>query len=137
MAAQQTAAEAGPRAAFHIKQEKLITMQSGSGSDEKKYEWSSKDRKIQCCASKTSTCTVSKLWEVTELAAFHDAQLQQATSEINAILEEIKSRNKDPERELSFIKIQGRHMLAWTHSDVLGPNDNPETIRKMLRLKKD
>jgi hypothetical protein len=103
--------------------------------DKKTYSWSVSGAKINCCESKASTCTVSKFWEVAELTAFHDAELQQATNEVNQILADIESRNKDQTRELSFIQIKDRHFLVWTTSDVVGPDNDDSTIRKMLRLK--
>ena len=104
-------------------------------TDTKKRKWTYKDRKMKCCASEESSCKVSKLWEVAQLTSFHDAELKQATSEINAILDELREGNKDPDRHLSFIAIKGRHFLVWTDGGVVGPDDDDKTIRKMLRLK--
>lgn len=101
----------------------------------KKYSWSSKDGRVICCASDKSTCTVSKLWEVAQLTSFHDAELQKATTEVNAILDELRKSNKDPERHLSFIQIKDRHFLVWADVGIVGPHDEDKTIRKMLRLK--
>ncbi len=101
----------------------------------KTYTWTYKDGKMNCCESATSTCTVTKLWEAAELTAFHDAELQQATKEINVILEEMRKGNKDPKRELSFIQVRDRHFLAWTTPGIVGPDSDDQTIRKMLRLK--
>ena len=103
--------------------------------DKKTYTWSFKDGKINCCESPTSNCTVTKLWEAAELTAFHDAELRQATNQINAILGEITKSNKDPKRELSFIQIKDRHFLVWTRPNIVGPHDDDRTIHKMLRLK--
>ena len=69
------------------------------------------------------------------MTAFHDAELQQATSEINAILGEITNANKDPKRELSFILVKDRHFLVWTRPGIVGPDSDDQTIRRMLRLK--
>jgi hypothetical protein len=103
--------------------------------DQNTYSWSVSGGKINCCTSKDSTCTVSNLWEVTELTAFHDAELQQATKETNGILEDLKKTNKDPKRDLSFIQIKDRHFLVWTYPGLVGPDDDETTTRKMLRLK--
>jgi|SRR5579862_2357134 len=102
----------------------------------KTYSWSEKDGKVHCCTSKESTCTVAGFWEVEELTAFHDVQLQEATREINAILEDLKKRNRDSGRDLSLIQIQDRHFLVWTHPGPVGPDDGDRAIRRMLRLKK-
>ncbi len=102
----------------------------------KTYTWTYKDGKINCCTSKESSCTVSKFWEVGELTSFHDAQLQEATREINAILQDVRKRNADSKRELSLIQINDRHLLVWTHPGPVGPSDESAKIRRMLRLKK-
>jgi len=101
---------------------------------EKTYAWTFKNKKVNCYASETSSCKVSKLWEVTTLSAFHDADLARATKQINGILSEVQRGNKDRERELSFIQVQNRHFLAWT-SGVVGPGDDDTTIQKTLKLK--
>jgi hypothetical protein len=108
-------------------------MEKGNG--QKTYSWSYSGGKVNCCTSQDSTCTVSNLWEVAELTAFHDAELKQATKEINGILEDINKNNKDPKRDLSFIQIKDRHFLVWTYPGLVGPDDGDPTIRKMLRLK--
>ena len=104
-------------------------------NDKKKYSWSSKDGRITCCTSETSTCNVSKLWEVGELTTFHDSALQEATKEINGILDEARRSNREKDRELNLIQIKDRHFLVWTHGGIVGPHDEDETVRKMLRLK--
>jgi len=101
----------------------------------KSYSWSWKDGKVHCCADKVSTCTVTKFWEVTELTTFHDAELQQATKEINAILDGVEKGNNDRTRHPSLIQVQDRHFLVWANHDIVGPSDDDKTIRKMLRLK--
>ena len=101
----------------------------------KTYSWTWKDGKINCFVSKEQKCTIIRLWEAAELTSFHDAELAQATKEINAILSKIGKGNKDPERELSFIQFQNRHFLVWTRSGLIGPEDDDKTIRKMLRIK--
>jgi len=101
----------------------------------KSYSWSVKGGKVHCCTSETSDCTVTEFWEVGELTAFHDAELQQVTKEINAILDGVKKGNKEPKRHASFIQVQDRHFLVWASHDIVGPSDDDKTIRKMLRLK--
>lgn len=103
---------------------------------EKKYSWSFKDGKMNCCESTTSTCNVAKLWAVTGLSALHDSELQQATKEINAILERAGKTNRDKKRELHFVQVEDRHLLAWVHSDLTGALARPQTIDKILKLKK-
>jgi len=101
----------------------------------KSYDWTVKDGKVNCFASQVSKCNVSGLWEVEELTSFHDAQLAQATKQINVILSRIEKGNKDPERNLSFIQFKNRHFLVWTNSMAIGLDDDDETIIKAFRLK--
>jgi len=101
----------------------------------KTYAWTVKDKKINCYRSEANTCNVSALWETDALTSFHDAELAQATTEINAILDEIAEGNRDPERELAFIQFKDRHFLVWTHHGAVGPHDDDGTIRRTLRLK--
>jgi hypothetical protein len=34
----------------------------------------------------------------------------------------------------ALIQVVDRHLLAWAHSDLVGSNNDDQTIRKMLRL---
>lgn len=104
-------------------------------SGTKKYSWSVKDGRVYCCASDTDTCTVSKLWEVARLTPIHDAKLQEATQEINAILDGVRQRRRDERRELCLIQVQDRHFLVWSEAGLVGPHDQDKNVRKMLRLK--
>jgi hypothetical protein len=118
----------------HGPQEEPV-MDDTNGTKEKKYSWSYKDGKMNCCESETSTCNVSKLWEVAALSTMHDAALQKATKEINALLDGVRRTNRDSSRELHFVQIEDRHLLAWVHSDLVGPLNDDRVITKMLRLK--
>ncbi len=108
-------------------------MQQG-GAATYAWTWNDKLKKLCCQKSPAGTCRVRKFWEVEELTAFHDAQLAQATAEINGILGAIEARNNDPKRHLSLILFQNRHFLVWAE-DRVGAYDDDETIRKTLRLK--
>jgi hypothetical protein len=71
------------------------------------------DKKGHCkCAKGTGRQTVLPLCEASELTEFHDAQLAQATREINGIVDDIQRNNRDPEHTLSFIQFQNRHLLV-------------------------
>jgi hypothetical protein len=100
------------------------------------YAWVAGGPKLCCRKSKDATQTLTKFWEVEELTAFHDAELAQATKEINAILNEIEKGNKDSRRKLSFIQFRNQHFLVWAEYRV-GSQDDEETIRKTLRLKSE
>lgn len=104
-------------------------------TETKKYSWSSKDGRIYCCTSETSSCTVSKLWEVAQITPFHDAKLQKATKEINAILDGVRKGRRDEKHELCLIQIKDRHFLVWSEEGLVGPHDDDKTVRNMLRLK--
>jgi hypothetical protein len=89
---------------------------------------------VNCFRSRVGGQTIMKLWEA-ELSAFHDGDLAQATQQINAILKGIEKNNKDPERKLSFIEFQNRHMLVWASYGAVGPDDDEATVAKALKLK--
>ena len=69
-------------------------------------------------------------------SAFHDAEIQQATKEINAIIEEVERGNRDKARELRLVQIHDRHLLAWVYSDLVSSGTDQATVAKMLRLPK-
>lgn len=48
-----------------------------------------------------------------EASEFHPAELVSATNQINAVLRRVSAANNDKARELSFIRIGGRHFLVW------------------------
>ena len=106
------------------------------GPDKQTYAWVFEGSKMCCRKSPDDTQTLTKFWEVEELSAFHDAELAQATRQINAILSKIEKSNKDPRRKLSFIQFRNQHFLVWAEYRV-GSQDDEETIRKMLRLKSE
>lgn len=100
------------------------------------YKWSFDKGTMNCCASEESSCKVAKLWDAAT-SQFHDADLQQATWEINDILKSVRKMNPDPEQELHFVQIEDRHLLAWVRSDLVGSSNDDQTISKMLRLKSE
>ncbi|HEX2450741.1 MAG TPA: hypothetical protein VHJ69_06360 [Gemmatimonadales bacterium] len=79
--------------------------------------------------------TLTNLWETTDLTAFHDAELAQATKDINAILRRLEESNKDSNRKLSFIRFRNRHFLVWARYGAVGQFDDDETIVQELKLK--
>jgi hypothetical protein len=98
------------------------------------YNWIKKGNRVTC-AKGAGGQTVVGLWEATELTEFHDAELAQATRKINAIVEKIEAANKDPERKLSLIEFQGRHLMVWANYGAVTPYDDDETIIRALKLK--
>jgi hypothetical protein len=90
---------------------------------------------IECYRSPLATQTVTRLWESTELTDFHDAELANATREINAIFGGLEKKNKDPKRKLSLIEFENRLLLVWAGYDAVGPDDDEKTVVKALKLK--
>ena len=105
-------------------------------TDNETYSWAVEGHKVCCRKSPADTQTLTKFWEVEQLTGFHDAELAQATKEINTILSTVEQGNKDPGRKLSFIQFRNQHFLVWAEYRV-GSQDDEETIRKTLRLKPD
>ena len=105
--------------------------QIGAGAT---YNWVKKGNRVTC-AKGAGGQTVGNLWEAAELTEFHDAGLARATREINAIVEKIEAGNQDPNRKLSLIEYQGRHLMVWATYGAVTPYDDDETIIKALKLK--
>jgi hypothetical protein len=87
------------------------------------------------CAKGTGGQTVLNLWETEELTEFHDAELAQATKEINAIFERVQKNNRDPNRTASLIEFKNRHLMVWASYGHVTPFDDDETIIKAFKLK--
>jgi hypothetical protein len=97
--------------------------------------WIMIDNQVRCYISPDSLQTLTNLWEATELTPFHDAELAQATKDINSILTKVQKKNKDRNRTLSFLEFNNRHFLVWAQYDAVGPHDDHKKIEKRLRLK--
>jgi hypothetical protein len=88
-----------------------------------------------CYKDPAKDCIIHNLWVTDKLTTFHDAYLSRATREINEILGNINKKNMDRKRELSFIIVENRPFLVWTHHGSIGPNDDPAEVRRALGLK--
>src|SRR5262245_43968908 len=102
------------------------------------YQWLCADQqcdKMDCFKSLEDSQTVCKLWTVTALSDFHDAELAEATDKINAILNRLEKGNNDKERKLSFIKHRNRLLLVWAEYGRVGPDDDFKVIKKALKLR--
>jgi hypothetical protein len=108
-----------------------MEVQGGLGA---KYSYVIKGKKC-VCAKGAGGQTVLNLWETEELTDFHDAELAQATKEINAIVEKIQKNNRDPNRTVSLIEFKNRHLLVWASYGHVTPFDDDEIIIKALKLK--
>ena len=67
---------------------------------------------VWCFRSTSGGQVIASLW-LSEDSAFHPAELTSATSQVNAVLRRVSAANRDKTRELSFIRIGGRHFLVW------------------------
>jgi hypothetical protein len=99
------------------------------------YSWMKIGSDVYCFTSPQGWQTVTNRWEATELTPFHDAELAQATKDINSILMKVQKNNKDRSRTLSFVQYNSRHFLVWAKYDAVGPYDDHKKIEKELRLK--
>jgi hypothetical protein len=101
----------------------------------KKYSWALGPHGMLCFVDVESFQTVTKFWEVTEVSAFHDAELREATKQINGIFKKLEKGNKDPSRVLSFVRFQNRHFLVWARYGVVSQFDQEKAIINALKLK--
>ena len=91
--------------------------------------------RIKCLKSTINDCYVVRLWEAAR-SNIHDAELQDATDQINRILETVERQNRDRSRHASLIKFEGRLMLVWTHHDrSVGSGDPVKAVGRALKIK--
>ena len=89
-----------------------------------------------CYKHANDDCHVSELW-LGGRSDFHDAELQNATEEINKILDRVERDNEDSLRHLCFINVHGRLMLVWSHDgEDVSSDDTDGEIAKALNIKK-
>ena len=85
---------------------------------------------IFCFPSDNFKCLeANKLISVPQPQPFHDADLIQATREINTILKRVAKANSDTSRKLSFIVVGNQIMLAWTRAALVSSEDAVDKIR--------
>jgi hypothetical protein len=101
----------------------------------KKYTWVMGPKGVDCYESDAGGQTVYRLWQATKLSSFHDAELAQATKEINSILERVAKRNRDASRFLSLIEFENRHLLVWARYGVIGPDADRDKVVRALHLR--
>lgn len=91
--------------------------------------------KIKCLKSSINDCTVTGLWQA-DRSDFHDADLQNATKQINKILARIERDNRDGSRHPRLIKFQNRLMLVWVQrGHLVTSQDDDAEIAKALRIR--
>lgn len=92
-------------------------------------------KKLKCYKHKNADCIVVGLWQP-QRSDIHDAELQNATKEINGILDRVERDNEDSSRHLCFIKFRSRWMLAWSQHEEVVTSSSPDTeIAKALNLR--
>ena len=89
------------------------------------------------CSSGNGSCREAFLLEA-EVSGFHTAALQEATLQINEILQGLY--NNDTDRiegsKLSFLITNMGCLIAWVeHGAIVTENDDDDTIAEALRLK--
>ena len=101
------------------------------------YYWICGDQQCDTidCLKGDDWQTVCKFWTVTGLSDFHDAELAEATKKINAILNRLEKGNRNKKRKLSFVKHQNRLLLVWAGYGAVGPADDFNVIKKVLKLR--
>ena len=100
-----------------------------------KYSWIESADGVVCYRNPSGFQTLTGLWEVGALTAFHDSEMAKATKEINAILSRVEQSNRDPKRNLSWVQFQNRKFLVWATYGGVGADDDEATIVKSLGLK--
>ena len=94
---------------------------------------------VWCFRSSNGAQVIASLWQGEE-SAFHPAELVSATSQINAVLRRVSAANRDKTRELSFIRIGGRHFLVWARkgkpagAPLLRSTDSFSKIAKIFNI---
>lgn len=110
---------------------------------EKKRSWYiPKDHVLRCFPSPADDCAVASLWSSSASAGFFDADLEQATDEINATLQRVAMKSPS-DALLSFIVVGARLFLVWTRPSKsarpepgdVGPHNDAKSIAEVLRLK--
>jgi hypothetical protein len=88
---------------------------------------------VFCFPSFDHHCFGAKFAVAQKLSPFHDAELQQCTKEINALLAGVKK--KKPGRELCTLLTPKGLFLAWTSHDAVSAYDDEAKLNKALGLK--
>src|SRR5262245_36697312 len=106
----------------------------------KKYSWVALEPPdgILCFQSSDDTQMIGKrprqsLQVAKRLTPFHDAELAGCTKEINEILAVVRERNRDPKRELAFLRVPDGLFLAWT-THAVSSEDDPAEIERVLGI---
>ena len=108
-----------------------ILLQPAAGWKLKK--WKKTNGKIKCYG-KGKTCAISNIVEAARLTKFHDENLQQCTRELNAILNKYSSKSERPNKELRILSTPEGPFLSWVGTDMIGSEDDAETILKGLGI---
>jgi hypothetical protein len=90
---------------------------------------------FHCFRAATSGQLVGELHQpIRSPGPFHDAELMEATEQINAILKGVSGNNRDERRKLSFIVFKDQLLLVWAEYGALSPYDEEATVARELGL---
>jgi hypothetical protein len=98
------------------------------------YDYIQTNKGVSCFESKTDMCGIIPLVNATSLSDWHDEPLQQATYEINSILEKIAEANKDDSKCLSLLKTPKGLFLAWTKKAMTSLHNDQDELCRELRI---
>ena len=97
--------------------------------------WAIVKKKLLCFTASIQKCYVTPLVEAGR-SDFHDAELQNATEEINRILDRVERDNEDDSRHLCFIQHQNRFMLVWSEHDEVVSSEETNKMAKALKIRR-
>ncbi len=100
------------------------------------YDWACnpKGTGIVCFTSHVNGQVYCELVGAEHLTECHPVELEQATKEINAILDTLRQKNHDPTRELAFIRTPDGPFIVWTRH-VVSFDDDEDVVYKALGIK--
>ncbi len=84
-----------------------------------------------CYASQIPGCLSTKIIVPDKLAPFYNAELAQATNELQTVLDGVRLNNTDPNRELSFINTPKGLLLAWVTPLITRQDGDDEFLRAL------
>jgi len=115
-----------------------LAARKGGGRVTRNWTYVTDEMKIVCYPSEIDKQISAVFAEVDELSPFHDTLLAQATSAINATLDNVRGHNQT-NRDLSVLILPTTPglFLAWTENIGIGPDDDVSTIEHALGLRRE
>jgi len=90
-----------------------------------------------CFTCANSTCNTARLLQDI-ISPIHDKELDEASKQINQILDSVRAYNQDPERELALLSIPEEQsdgtvlLLAWVNAGV-SVDSSVDEFKKVLQ----